>query len=371
MAKLDETKLNETIGTNIKTLLKVTKKSQSYLADTLGIATGAVNGYLSGKTGLRVATLAQLASAEPFDKYGLELDAFLLDNEEFETLVDSSVIDDKKVESYIHKDISGCYLVYLFDQSKELVSTGADATRTLRYGVITIYEKQKYDLYGKNIFKALGKFFKDKSEAETFHKKISGIYKSSQEKNIGMLEYANQLLNEYEGKDDRDKKEFYEGEVDFQKDHIYFDLISPYFGDHALFALYTTPKKENSEYIGGVASLSSVSHGVNRAPCAQKALISRYCLNCAEERIHEIIRMHPVNVDMHDVAKKMYELFENISELGDNSLLDDNDKITIFANRFERLIQSYIEKNLYSVGVVTKEDDINAYRLIQHNISRK
>lgn len=352
-----ERRINKTIGKKLEQLRQEVGISQSRLADLMCVAEGSINNYLSGESGPSAAFLARLLTTEPFDAYGLYLD----------DLINESPLDITPVHnSYVRKDIAGCYLVYYFDQSREYVITNPNVGRTMRYGVIALYEMPRYgDSEVKVDFKAFGKFFKDIESASKLHKDVTQSFSNhlGNTVEVDAFRFESVIRDEFlKGAYD----EIYEGSVDFKKKHIYVDLSCEKFSDHALFALYKSEKKDDKEYVGGVASLSSVSRGRDRCPCAQKALISKYRLSCSDDKIAKVIRLNPANFTLEGEGLELFDFFTSITtgEIGD--ALEEWDKRTLFNERLERLIQNYIEKNLYSVGVVTSEDDSLAYELFNY-----
>lgn len=369
---LDKDKFNKEFGKNFSEVYKMLDLSQDKLHVMTGKAVGVINKYAKGIDTPSLYFMENLLAMEPFNEYPLMIDDFI-SGAAVDIVGNPTPVGTKS--EFVHKDMVGSYMVYLFDQSKENYTLNEKASRKLRYGVVSIVEEVKMNYGANSSFKAYAQFFKNQDDANNVHKTLTSIFDvATKGDTIDIPALAKDIETEY-GKIGMDisnpqyktykNKEYYQGEVDFQENHVFIDLKSNYFGDHALFALYSTVKKKDSNYIGGVASLSSVSHGDSHSPCAQKALVSRYALKCSDEKIGEVIRMNPTKVSIDAKIEEIYGMFEELNKESLSGLIDRQDKLSIFANRFERIVQDYIKDGLNSVGVVTKDDDKNAYELIK------
>lgn len=358
--------VNEKVGRNLSTLFRFCNISQNRAADILEVSTGALSGYVHGRTSPSIEFLSNCLETRPFceDASFVSIYDLLKDPDEFEAFIN----DTPAPERYTRKDMAGSYMVYFFDQSKEYLANRSDYERHMRYGVIALYETSDPTVSKQGKFKAKGKFFKDKNRALELHKSVSTVFKSklnTDNDNVDVEGLENGINDEFRG------KECYNGVVDFREKHIFIDLESNEFSDHALFALYSTPKRADSDYIGGVASLSSVSRGKDHSPCAQKAFVSRYALSCSDEEIANVIRLNPINISLDEEAKEMYEFFNEITSEKFRGVLDDHDQLNLFTNRLERLVSDYLKNNLNSVGSVSTADDAMAYEMIKHEITKQ
>lgn len=370
---IDIDKFNKKFGDTFSKTYKALELSQKKLSLMTGKAVGYINNIAQGKTSPSVVFMVNLMGMKPFNEHDLMLDDFV--SGDAPKLVRQPNQTQSKNE-FIRKDMVGAYMVYLFDQSKENYTENERASRKIRYGVVSIVEETKAEYGTISSFKAFAQFFKEKDEAIQLHKTLTKIFKVAMKgPKFDMPRLVEDIEKEYlkvgvkpsdPGYAAYQNKEFYKGDVDFQEQHVYIDLKSNYFGDHALFALYSPPKKKDSTYIGGIASLSSVSHGKDRMPCAQKALVSRYVLNKDDVELGEYIRMNPTKVSIESKIEEIYSMFEELNKESLSKLIDRKDKLSIFSNRFERIVQDYIKDGLNSVGVITVDDDSAAYELIKH-----
>ncbi len=388
MRAISDDKLKE-FSKNFKETCQILGLSQQKLRIMTGKSVGFINNICNGKASPEVDFMANLLSMPPFSDFEehntnpLMIDSFFCDDcKKFaQDYIDDinnpdSVVKPKRMSEFVRKDMVGAYMIYLFDQSKENYTENEKASRRIRFGVVSIVEEVCLDYGVKTSFKAYAHFFKEKNDAVKLHKKLSKIFKTSLKgEKIDIPKLAKSIENEYikVGVNPTDSiysayknKEYYQGDVDFQEQHVYIDLKSSYFGDHALFALYSPPKKKDSDYIGGIASLSSVSHGNDRMPCAQKALVSRYIINKDDVELGEYIRMNPTKVSIETKIEEIYSMFEELNKESLSGLMDRQDKLSIFSNRFERIVKDYIKDGLNSVGVITTADDSAAYELIKH-----
>lgn len=370
---IDVDAFNKKFGDTFTKTYQALGLSQQELHIMTGKSIGFINNIAKGETSPSIAFMSNLLGIEPFNKCGLMIDDFVSGDAPKIVNDPTPVLDQSK---FVRKDMVGAYMIYLFDQSKENYTENERGSRKIRYGVVSLVEEVNLNYGAKNSFKSYAQFFKEKDDAVKLHKKLSKIFKTSLKgEKIDIPKLAKSIENEYvkiginpndPGYNAYTNKEYYQGNVDFQEQHVYIDLKSCYFGDHALFALYSPPKKKDSNYIGGIASLSSVSHGKDRMPCAQKALVSRYIINKDDVELGEYIRMNPTKVSIEPKIEEIYSMFEELNKESLSGLMDRQDKLSIFSNRFERIIKDYIKDSLNSVGVITTADDSVAYELIKH-----
>lgn len=376
---IDFDKFNKDFGKTFTKTYQNLNLSQHQLHELTGKSIGFINNIAQGQSSPSVAFMANLLSMPPFNEHNLMIDDFVSGDAPIIVTGPNPV---RNQNEFIRKDMVGTYMVYLFDQSKENYTENERASRKIRYGVVSIVEEVSLSYGSQSSFKSYAHFFKEKADAVKLHKTLSKIFRVAMKgSKIDIPKLAKDVEIEYEkiGVNPSDSKynsyrnkEYYQGDVDFQDQHVYIDLKSSYFGDHALFALYSPPKKKDSEYIGGIASLSSVSHGKDRMPCAQKALVSRYVINKDDVELGEYIRMNPTKVSIEAKIEEIYSMFEELNKESLSGLIDRQDKLSIFSNRFERIIKDYIKDGLNSVGVITTDDDSATYELIKsagmHNV---
>lgn len=82
-----------------------------------------------------------------------------------------------------------------------------------------------------------------------------------------------------------DKKKHYEGQIAISGDHVYINLeTTGITGERVLMVFYH--QNSDNDYKGGAGIISSISRGRNKAPCAQKIVISKRALeNSEQERL--------------------------------------------------------------------------------------
>ena len=256
---------------------------------------------------------------------------------------------------------AGNYFCYFFDQAKPKKGQDEKADRDLRYGVISIHNT--FDgIYGKQKNHVYAKFYKEDEYEKAVNEKnnLDELFSDS----IRDTERRHKKIQEHFVSDD----DIYYGELAFHGERAFIAIESGEFFDQALIILYSSSKKAKKPYCGGLGAVTSVAHGNNHMPTAQKILLSKYVLdNCPKEKIAQYLSMASVtiaptseSIALGNLCKQMYNSNDELV-----SLMTDDDKISIISNRVSHLIQNYIDKNICCVASVSKDEDEKVYQLIQ------
>lgn len=268
----------------------------------------------------------------------------------------------------------GIYYIYLFDQVSSSFGSSVDEGRRLRFGIMYL----KKDKDGGSL-SSYAVFFKRFDEAQKLYTEVSSHYDYKKEEPF--FSY----------------KDIYKGTTEIVGNHIFINLSNSDYTDKASFIANKPDASKGSEYIGGLYALLSVSHGSNKCPVNQKAIISKYMIDISEEEIGSYLNMFNNNIKLDDEADALLEftkslnvvinsnefrgLFSSSGEIvgdGDGNLkkalsdiLDENSRKTLFLNKFEHIVKAYIEKNLTSVSVISPNDDDAVYDLIKSCIGKE
>lgn len=349
--------IRDNIIKNIKGLMAAEGFSQHEFAELTGISAAALSGYLNvnKQTIPDVTYIAKLCTVPRFKKYGLTLDDFVTHRIEFERVVYSeSTTED--IDYTAKKGYTGTYLIYIFEQSKDKALAGVDSVRELRYGVISIFEQ--WNLSDENDFIAIAKFFKTLPAAEKFKESVDDLPKHED-----TFANADAIRRIYQ-----DNDRYYTGHLEFTMHHTFINLNSTFYGDNALMVFHAPQKKSDTDYIGGVGCVSSVSHGNNHMPIAQKIIISRYPIKRSNEEIAEHLQMNRIDIGMKAESDVLIALLRKLyvnSADGYADFLDEQDKKSIFEGRLNQIVREYLENNLCGVGFVSTEDDYAVYNIIK------
>lgn len=350
------------VGANLLKLIKAVGWSQAKFAGETGISTGALSGYISGDKIPSLFYLVNICAMKFFKEKGLDLtlDKLIMENFNPALTIQNRAGKTAEVKGTVpHGDFIGNYVCYFFDQSKPTDELDNKASRGLRYGVISIFDDYNA-LTGKPTTKAVASFFKEEEAEKAFglKGKLDDIFSSDFK--IGVRNTS--LMQEYEG-----VAGYYNGVVTFSDRHAFISVESEVYGDNALLVLYSPQKKTNVDYIGGIGSVASISHGRNHMPTAQKIIISKYKLGCSNEMIAEHLSMATANISQQTEAEDLAEFCRKLysNTVAEMSYLDEFDKIAMIQRRMRQLVKNYVEKNVCCVCSVSEDEDKKVLALIR------
>ncbi len=357
------------VSTNLNKLKNAMGWSQKEFADKWGIASGSINNYLKTDTkDPRIPSLdvlLNLCSIPDFEKAGLE---FGIDDLLDEAFNPESTIKFKKgmlnaTALYIpHEDFIGNYLCYYNDQSDLADRFGKKRRRELRYGVLSIFDDVN-GVTAKRTMRVAATFFKEenrqmaidlKNELDTINfnnmtdERFSG---NRTERNNSIIAKMSACSG------------IYKGELTFSDHFAFIDIISEAYSDKALMILYIPPKNNQTNYIGGIGTLTSVSHGRNHTPSAQKIILSKYELACSDQDIAPYLNMAFPNFTQKDDGRAISNFCSKLYN-GEIKGLDENDKIVVIQNRINKINEDYIRDNLCCSSTVSEMEDAKVYQLI-------
>lgn len=354
--------LTTIVSGNLRDLVDELEWSQAKLAKETGVAEGTISNYLKGE---RLAPLEFLTFMCMNDKLKkLELTVERLTSKDFNAkeLVrrrsNSYYVSDREVK---HADFLGNYICYFFDQSKPVYNQDHRESRELRYGVVSVFDAYE-SLIGDVSIRAVAAFFKEEDAdlAYGLKRKLDSIFKdctTDRQARNSAIENAFTL----------DDIAAYKGAVKFSDRHTFISVESDVYGDNALIILYSPQKKMGSEYIGGMGSVASIARGRAHVPAAQKIIMSKYELSKGcNELIAEKLRMTSAEIVQENEAETLCKFCLKLCQDPAYSMqFDEHDKAALIRRRLEQLVKNYIEKNVCCIGVVTENDDMDAYRLIE------
>ena len=362
------------LSTNINKLRSAMGWNQKEFAEKWEISTGALNNYMNPKPEMLkippLDRLLRLCRIQDFAENGLR---FGIDDLISETFDPQEVIRWHREASNVsavkvsRNDYVGNYLCYLNDQTNLSDGLGNKKVRELRFGAMSVFDRID-SVSGKRTMQVYVKFFKPekRSEAIKVKKELDEIFGSTTIKNDVSLKSngkRNKEISEYVSKD----AGFYSGELLFSGNRGFISIENENFFDKALIVFQVPEKNASNEFIGGIGSMTSVSHGGDRIPVSQKIIMSRYELNCDDLYIADYLNMSFPNFTHDESAKRISEF---CSKLYNGSIegLDESDKIALINARIHKVIIDYIKNNLTCVSGITKEENKRVYRLIQDNI---
>ena len=360
--------LKENISKNIRELMKAMDWKGCKLAAKMGISESALTNYLKGnKKNGRLPSLdflVSLCTMQEFKDKGIDLTLDLLISEKFNpgALVKKRYNNNSNLREEVkHGDFLGNYLCYFFDQSKSANNDDYKLSRKLRYGVVSIFDAYE-NLSGEISINAIASFFKEEAAEEAFElkKTLDSIFKSginNNSRNLAITEAFKEA-----------NVSAYEGVVTFSDHHTFINVQSNIYGDNALIILYSPQKKIDSDYIGGIGSVASITRGRTHMPTAQKIIMSKYELGCSREVIAEHLSMSSAPISQDQEAEAICDFCRKLyvePSYGFN--FDDADKAALIRRRLDQLVKNYIDKNICCVGSVTEDEDKAVFKLIEQN----
>ena len=362
---VDEMKLKEIVSDNLSRLLKLLKLTKTQFAQKMNIAASTVTNYLT-PSDMRIPPVSFLMNVcllPEIKALGLEITINDLVSAEFDPMVrDEEAVSKHKLT---HRDFLGNYYCYYFDQSKAVSLRETETARDLRFGVITIFDEPN-TLTGNIGYEAYAMFYKA-SEREKAVALKTDVDKLFDSESILFSERNTAIRSRY-----RRESGFYAGGVKFSSTHAFVGITGNSFRDCAMMTFYTPSKKDGVSYIGGIGAVSSVTHGSDRMPVAQKIIISQAKLCCPDEVIGEHLNMTSHRIDLNDQAKMLAELCSKLFHPQTKAnYLDDNDRTAIIKERLNQLVSDYIHNCVFSVSAVSKDEDKKIYSLIRQSLDNR
>ena len=362
---IDEERLKEIVSTNLSKLLELLNLSKTQFAQKMNIAASTVTNYLTpSDTRIPpVSFLMNVCLLPEIKELGLDITINDLVSGEFDPMVrdKDAVLEHKPV----HHDFLGNYYCYYFDQSKEVSLRETETARDLRFGVITFFDEPN-TLTGQIGYEAYAMFYKasEREKAVALKTDVDALF-GSDSTPFSVRNTA--IRSRY-----RRESGFYAGGVKFSSTHAFVGITGNSFRDCAMITFYTPSKKDGVSYIGGIGTVSSVTHGSDRMPVAQKIIISQVKLRCPDEVIAEYLNMTSHRIDLNDQAKMLAELCSKLFHPQTKAgYLDDSDRTAIIKERLNQLVRDYIHNCIFTVSAVSKEEDKKIYSLIRHSMDNR
>ena len=94
---------------------------------------------------------------------------------------------------------------------------------------------------------------------------------------------------------------FYQGDISFNDQSIFFELKSIENNDQTYIILNNPPTKSN--YIGGVGTVNSIARGREHNPCIQYIILSKRLLDIPDGELYDILNFSDYSVDLEDTIK--------------------------------------------------------------------
>ena len=357
--------LKQYLSTNLNKLLTLLEITRAQFAQKMNIAASTVTNYLT-PTDTRIPPVSFLMNVcllPEVKALGLDITINDLVSADFEPSV--SEAEEATAGHAVHEDFLGNYYCYYYDQSKAVGLRETETARDLRFGVITLFGEPD-TLTGKIDYEAYAMFYKA-SERENAVALKNDVDRLLGTETISAAERNAAVKSRY-----RKESGFYSGGVKFTNTHVFIGLTGNSYRDCAMMTFDTPSKKDGISYIGGIGAVSSVTHGSERMPVAQKIIISQVKLRCPDEVIASHLNMNSNAIDMGDQASLLAELCSKLFHPQTKAnYLDDSDRTAIIKARLNGMVCDYIQNAVFSVGTVSREEDKKVYSLIQSCVGHR
>ena len=305
------------------------KYTQKYIADKTGFSQSSINSYITKNSEPSIQFLIALK-----DAFGIDVDGFLFSNYE------ESEIEDRS--RYI-----GNYLVYYYNNSSYKGEIHNNIKNTMNYGVLSIVRRSELD---RNVV-VYGSFYKEREEA------------------VKTLKDSNDSFNcDDIYKLHSKKKNFYEGTIRSNIDNLFISVVNKNRDDEVYFILNNPPS--NSQYIGGLGTINSISRGREHNPCVQYAILSRKLINRPDGEIYNCLSLGYTDVDFNTPVTELIDLFKRLylekNELSSN--LSEEQKQSIVENKLKYYFSEIVEANMFRFAKISNHEDDEVYRILKESI---
>ncbi len=306
--------------------------TQKQIAEKTGFSQSSINNYLTKSSEPSIQFLISLKNA-----FGICIDDFLFG--------DINAEADENFDRFI-----GNYLVYYYNNNSYKGEIHTNLSKTLNYGVISIAKET--DLHNNVV--VYGVFMKDKTDAVKILKELNS------------LRSGKEIIELY-----HNSKNYYKGNLSTTLQSVYFDLHNKFNGDQC-YLIFNNPPT-NSNYIGGVGTVNTVSRGREHNPCVQFIIISKKLIDKPDGEIYDCLKFDDINVNLDYAIKDMVDLFKRMfAEKNEiSTTLTENQKIAILQNKIEYHFNEILEANVFRFAKISNKEDDVFYKLIKEGVDVK
>lgn len=309
--------------------------SQKQIAEDTGMSPASITNYISGVSEPSMYFLTQLKNA-----YNIDLDTFL-----FQDLSDIQIKTDLQ-ESV--KRFGGNYLIYYYDSSFYKGANNVYTKNALNYGIVSVFYDP--DAVYENSLNCYALFLLERKEAEDIVKVLNQLKNPKQIKTY----YAN--LN--------DK---YEGSLSVNNSHIFIRLKNLSHEDEVFLILNNPPSRKT--YIGGIATVNSISRGREHMPCIQYAIFTRYTLTITDGEIYNLLTLNTPDIGIDLETEQLIKLFKSLYIDPQNNLnLTDYQKKRIIEESLKNTLNELLENNVFRYAKISDMEDDKYYRIIKEEM---
>ena len=333
------------IAANLRTLIKEKGITQRKLAELVGVATATMNDYCSGRRAPQATFLVELRKL-----YGIDINEFLTSTIRIPTS-DIQTPEDSPTESLrkVYGKYCGTYYVYYLDTSKFKGRDTLSPAMSLLHGILYIYEEPS-SVGGLQYSCAAVLGISKQEQADELMQRFN-----ASDSSVSILE---EIDNNY-------SRMAYYGSFEIGQEHAFLNLRHP--GTDRALAILHRVDSNKDKYLGGIATINSISKGRERMPVLQFFGISRYRLCISPEDIqHALLLSYPivdVQKEVEEVLRIHRVLFIDNDEA--RSAFTPDQKKAVIQSTVERAVRRNLIRNAFRYAKISEEDGDVWYHLIK------
>ena len=334
------------ISANLKTLIKENGITQKKLAEQIGIAPATMNDYCSGKRVPQATFLVELRK-----QYGIDINDFLTSTIHTAVSTRRQTTEDSPSASLrkVYGKYCGAYYTYYLDTSKFKGRDTLSPAMSLTYGILYIYEEPS-SVAGLQYSCAAVLGIRGQVEADRLMK----VFRSSAS--------PAKILQEI---DRTHANKAYYGNFELSQEHAFLNL--QHAGtDRALVILHRVDNNKDN-YLGGIATINSVSKGRERMPVVQFFGTSRHKIIMSPEEIqHALLLNYPsviVDEEIDEITRILRTLFVENEDA--RTSFSPEQKRAVIRSIIERAVRKNLIRNAFRYAKISEEDDDLWYHAIK------
>lgn len=304
------------------------KYTSKYIAQETDFSLSTINKYVSGSCEPSVKFLTKLK-----EKFDINIEEFLFS--------DMQVFAENDCPQDNSSRFVGNFICYYYNNASYQGKIH-ESINELNYGVMSIIiVGQKCKVYCS--------FYKDKGIAIKRFKEVNFL------KTIEEIEDFHKETSNH-----------YVGELKYTQENVFIEMFCKEKDDNPFIIFKNPPSK--SDYVGGIATINSISRGREHNPCIQYFLISKKIINRPDGEIYNLLSMKGVDVDLSGIADEIVKLVNNLYLNDDDGLsncLTNDQKLNLVENTLKYHFDNIIEANEFRYGKISNRDDDEFYQLIK------
>ena len=333
------------IAANLRILIREMGITQRRLAEQIGVAPATMNDYCSGKRAPQATFFVELRKL-----YGIDINEFLTSTIHV-TSASRQTTSDSLTESLrkVYGNYCGIYYVYYLDTSRFKGRDTLSPAMSLLHGILYIYEEPS-SVGGLRYSCAA----------------VLGLQKQEEADSL-MQEFrtSDAPVNVLEKIDSSYSRMAYYGNFEIGQEHAFLNL--KHTGTDRALAILHRVDSNKDKYLGGIASINSISKGRERMPVLQFLGISRHRLCISAEDIQHALLLRYPFVDVREEVEEVLRIHRVLFIDNDDarSAFTQDQKKAVIQSTVERAVLRNLIRNAFRYAKISEEDDDAWYHLIK------